>query len=208
MQVGSTDEGCAAPPARGRDLFLPWPVSPKHTPQKPRTLANEQAGGTVREKGCFVVKSLWARTSARLVTGSWGRTGSHGGSKQWHTECCHQPRPLEKAVSRRGLSSTSYSETSRRLHHALYHMDRLTQTASTDTAAQISRSRAFRPWVSLFLSTVGLACTTLKLLPGGGSSQARSGRLSLEICGILKRQCQNRRYTSTHFNLLWPPAWT
>lgn len=55
MRVGSTDEGCAAPPARGRDLILPWPVSPKHTPQKPRTLANEQAGGTVREKGCFVV---------------------------------------------------------------------------------------------------------------------------------------------------------
>lgn len=62
------DEGCAAPPAHSRDLIPLWPVSPKHNSQKPKTLANEEAGDSVREKGCFVVKSLRAGTSAKLAT--------------------------------------------------------------------------------------------------------------------------------------------
>lgn len=125
------DKGCAAPLAWSRDLILPPLMSPKCILQRPKKLATREAGKQGTSSGRKATL-LWSPFGwGHLPTGhmklrTW--TCDPEGSKQWYTQIFHQPWSLEKAVSRWGLSSTSYWETSRRLNAVLYHMDHLTHT--------------------------------------------------------------------------------
>lgn len=180
----------SCPLAWSCDGVPPCLLPTKCIPQRPKELAIRKAEDMVSKKGFFVVKSLWIGTSAKLVTWSWGSaTVLQREAKKWYTNFFHQPWSLEKSVSRCGLSSASYWETLRRLHHVLYHMGHLIQTVSNDTDSQLSKNYSFSVWVSLNLSSLfpsmaGLICTAIQLLPGGGPSKAQWAAFLLAFVGF------------------------
>lgn len=124
----STGKGCAAPLAWSRDFILSQPMSPKCILQRPRNWQAGKQGMSWGRKDTLLCSPFgWGHLpTGHMKLKTW--TCDPEGSKQWYTQIFHQPRSLEKAVSRWVLSPASSWETSRRLSPALNHMDHLTHT--------------------------------------------------------------------------------
>lgn len=125
--VCSMGKECIAPHMKEGTVFLsfckePWPhpatspVSKMHPSEAKEAGKQGSRRRHISEKGCFVGKSPWVGTSARLAMWSWRHGyGDPEGNNDIRTFSTILA-PYEKAVSRWGLSSTSYQETSRRLN--------------------------------------------------------------------------------------------